>query len=94
MRIDPHQFCDFAVQIADALMEQIYAGSFFVFIAAFPKTGQGFVAQRLFLVAGGVESILIMDVQHQILNNLVIGQSKQFFYNERTHNNIDWGIGS
>ena len=66
----------------------------FIIIAPFSETTERFVAKWLFFKACGMQRILQMQIQHQILNHLIIGVIENFFDNERTNNYINWSVGS
>ena len=66
----------------------------FLFITAFSKAAEGFIAKRLFFKACRVQCILKMKIQHQIFNHLIIRVIKHFFDNERSDDYIDLCIWS
>ena len=62
----------------DCVMEQVDPGFFFIGAAPLTETSQCPVAHRLLQKRGCVKGILKTDVEHQGLQQLIIGQSLEF----------------
>ncbi len=70
-------------------MEEVNIMRCFISIAAFPKTGKGFVTQRLLFVTCSMKGILITDIKHQAFYDVIIRKLEHLFYNEGTDTNVD-----
>ena len=70
-------------------MIQVNAMRLLIVITTHPKSGQTLVAEWLLFIAGCVKGQLIAWVQHEVIDDLVIRNAKQFFDDQRTHDDVD-----
>jgi hypothetical protein len=75
-------------------MIQVNALRLLIVIAAHPEPGQTLITEGLLLIAGCVKGQLIAWIQHEVIDDLVIRNTKQFFDDQRTYDDVDRSVRS